>query len=169
MSDEGSEISDEVLEEGCYYLTQLGLSSEEVASRFETTPLRVAGLASSYERKLSEGAVSPGEFDRAFWEDVKREAEGDMKVTFPTEKGFHHAWRSELSKLDGEALMSIYESSKDFLSSDPNQRFLDYPPPKGYDPLAMDREVRKALKVVGELLDAKWKETKAADADRAQS
>lgn len=59
--------------------------------------------------------------------------------------------------------MSIYESSKDFLGSDPNQKFLDFPPPKGYDPLAMDREMRKAVEVIGELLAEKWKEESGRD------
>jgi hypothetical protein len=113
-------------------------------------------MIDSYESKLKEGRIVPGDLDRAFWEDVKREAEGDVKLTFLSEKGFHHAWKSELRRLDGPALMSIYESSKDFLGADPNQKFLDYPPPKGYDPLAMDRELRKAVGVIGELLAEKW-------------
>jgi len=65
---------------------------------------------------------------------------------------------SELQRLDGHTLMAIYESSRDFLDSDPTQKFLDYPSPRGYDPLAMDREVRKALGILGELLEVKWKE-----------
>jgi hypothetical protein len=153
------EASEEVMEEGCYYLMDLGLTAEEVASRFEITPARASDLARSYRSKLESGAVSPGEFDRVFWEDVKKEAEGDVKLTFLSEKGFHHAWKSELRKLDGPALMSIYEASRDFLGADPNQKFLDFPPPRGYDPLAMDREVRKAVEVVGELLAEKWKES----------
>ena len=157
MSKEGSEASDDVLEEGCYYLSQLGLSNEQLASHFEITAPKVADLVKSYASKLKSGKATPGEFDRIFWEDVKREAEGDVKLTFLSEKGFHHAWKSELERLDGPALMSIYEASKDFLGSDPNQKFLDFPPPKGYDPLAMDRELKKAVGVIGELLAEKWK------------
>ncbi|MDG6985763.1 MAG: hypothetical protein JRM73_03350 [Nitrososphaerota archaeon] len=152
------EVSEEVLEEGCFYLIDLGLSPEAVADRFEISTERASGLAKSYGSKLKSGKAVRGDFDRAFWEDVKKEAEGDVKLTFLSEKGFHHAWKSELKKLDGPGLMSIYESSKDFLGSDPNQKFLDFPPPKGYDPLAMDREMRKAVEVIGELLAEKWKE-----------
>src|SRR5712692_9622119 len=151
------DISDEVLEEGCYYLNKLGLSNGEIAAHFETTSERVDGLVKSYSAKLKSGKVIPGDFDKSFWEDVKKEAEGDVKVTFVSEKGFHHAWKSELQALDGRALMSIYESSKDFMGADANQKFLDYPPPKGYDPLAMDREVQKAVMIIGELLAEKWK------------
>ncbi len=150
------EISDEILEEGCYHLSRLGLTNRQLARHFEVTESRAKALIASYKSKLQSGEVAAGDIDRAFWEDVKKEAEGDVKLTFLSEKGFHHAWKSELRKLDGPALMSIFESSKDFLSADPNQKFLDFPPPKGYDPLAMDRELRKAVAVVGELLEEKW-------------
>jgi len=162
MPDGEDEISEEILEEGCYYLSRMGLSNDQLAAHFEILPARVAHLLDSYELKLKSGKVDSGEFDRAFWEDVKKEAEGDVKLTFLSEKGFHHAWKSELKKLDGPALMSIYESSRDFLSADPNQKFLDYPPPKGYDPLAMDRELRKAVGVIGELLAEKWDSEKGS-------
>jgi hypothetical protein len=160
---EEPEISEEVMEEGCYHLSQLGLTNAQLAAHFETTPAKVTSMIQSYRSKLKKGEVSPGEFDRVFWEDVKREAEGDVKLTFLSEKGFHHGWKSELEKLDGRALMSIYESSKDFLGADPNQKFLDYPPPRGYDPLAMDRELKKAVEVIGELLAEKWKESGKQD------
>ena len=151
------DVSDEILEEGCYYLSDLGLTMEQISVHFEISPQRAADLAKSYESKLKSGEVAKGDIDRVFWEGVRKEAEGDMKLTFLSDKGFHHAWKSELARLDGSALMSIYEASRDFLSADPNQKFLDYPPPKGYDPLAMDREIRKAVAVIGELLAEKWK------------
>ena len=154
-----SEISREILEEGCYYLSQLGLTDDQIGRHFETPPSEVAKMVSSYSSKLKSGQVASGEIDKVFWERVKKEAEGDMKLTFVSDKGFHHAWKSDLQRLDGRALMSIYEASRDFLAADPNQKFLDFPPPKGYDPLAMDREVRKAVDVLGELLEKKWKET----------
>jgi hypothetical protein len=152
------EVSEEILEEGCYYLAQLGLTEKQIGEHFETTSERVRRLVNSYAEKLRSGRVTAGDFDRAFWEDVKKEAEGDVKLTFVSEKGFHHSWKSEVQRLDGRALMSIYEASRDFLSSDPNQKFLDYPAPKGYDPLAMDREIRKAVAVIDELLERRWKE-----------
>ncbi|MDG7013429.1 MAG: hypothetical protein JRN11_03010 [Nitrososphaerota archaeon] len=158
MPSSDAEISEEVLEEGAYHLKGLGLTEEKIAAHFEVTPDRVSRLIGSYAAKLKSGEASPSEFDRVFWEDVKKEAEGDVKLTFLSDKGFHHSWKSELRRLDGPTLMAIYEASKDFLGADPNQRFLDFPPPKGYDPLAMDREVRKAVEVLGELLEEKWKE-----------
>jgi hypothetical protein len=150
------EISDEVLEEGVYHLARIGLSIEQIAKHFEITPAKAASLSKSYTAKLKSGEAVESEFDAVFWGDVKKEAEGDVKLTFLSEKGFHHSWKSELEKLDGPALMAIYESSRDFLGADPNQKFLDYPPPKGYDPLAMDRELKKAVKIIGDLLSEKW-------------
>lgn len=160
LSSSEGEISPEILEEGCYHLSKLGLSDQRIAVHFETSAAHVAELVKSYSAKLKSGKVTEGDFDRRFWEGVKKEAEGDVKLTVVSDKGFHHAWKSELERLDGRALMAIYESSRDFLGADPNQKFLDYPPPKGFDPLAMDREVRKAIAVLGELLERKWKETR---------
>ena len=160
------DISDEVLEEGFYHLSKLGLSNEKIASHFETTPDRVASLVKSYDAKLKSGKADPGDFDRTFWEDVMKEAEGDVKVTFVSEKGFHHGWKSELARLSGPSLMSIYESSKDFVNSDPNQKFLDVTPPKGYDPLMMEREVRKAIKEIEGLLSQAWDAEKEGSKDR---
>jgi hypothetical protein len=167
--DPDPEISEDVLEEGAYYLSKAGLSHAQVATHFGIPAVRAAALSKSYESKLKSGVVSPSEFDAVFWEDVKKEAEGDVKLTFLSEKGFHHAWKSELERLDGPALMSIYESSKDFIGADPNQKFLDFPPPKGYDPLAMDRELRKAVEVIGELLAEKWKEQKGPSAKKSKT
>jgi hypothetical protein len=160
-------MDEEVLEEGCYYLTRSGLSPEQLASYFGLTTSKVEALARKYGSKIKSGKVTPGDFDRVFWEDVKKEAEGDVKLTFLSEKGFHHAWKSELTRLDGPALMSIYESSKDFLNADPNRKFLDFPPPKGYDPLAMEREVRKAVGVIEGILDEKWASEKGYSSSKA--
>jgi hypothetical protein len=160
------EVSEDILEEGCYHLSKLGLTPGQLAAHFGITPARASALTKSYEAKVKKGVVVPGGIDRVFWEDVKKEAEGDVKLTFLSEKGFHHGWKSELERLDGPALMSIYEASKDFLGADPNQKFLDYPPPKGYDPLAMDRELKKAVGIIGGLLAEKWNAEKSRDSPK---
>ncbi len=154
---EFEEISEEVLEEGSYYLTKLGLTLTEVAEKLEITKAQVVTYGNSYSRKLKQGKVKPDDFDVTFWKEVKQEAEGNTKVTFVSEKGFHHAWKSDLQKLDGPSLMAIYESSKGFLDMDPNQRFLDYPAPKGYDPLALQREVKRSVGIINSILEEKWR------------
>lgn len=149
------EVDDSVLEEGCYYLTELGVAAEQIAKNFGVTKRKVESLANSYAEKLRSRRVVPDTFDRTFWEDVKKEAEGDVKVTFVSERGIHHGWKSELRKLDGPSLMSIFEASKDFLNADPNQRFLDFEPPPGFDPLALEREVKKTVAIISDLMGEK--------------
>jgi hypothetical protein len=150
------DIDEEVLEEACYYLNKVGLSIEKIAEELGIDSETVRKLSLSYENKIKSGKVREEEFDRLFWERVKKEAEGDIKLTFVSKKGFHHAWKSELERLDGETLMEIYESSKDFLNMDPNLRFVDLVKPKGYDPLALEREVRKAVEVIRNIIESKF-------------
>jgi hypothetical protein len=111
-SKEQPDIDDDVLEEGCYHLLKLGLTSEQIAQHFEITPPRVKQLASSHAAKLASGAVVGDPFDAVFWQDVKKEAEGDTKVTFISEKGVHHAWKSDLGKLNGPSLLAIFEATR---------------------------------------------------------
>ena len=148
---------DETLDEGCFYLSRLGLGPNEIAKRFELTSREVRMRQSRFELKVKSGDLVESESDKSFWSDVMKEAEGNVKVTFVTEKGFHHAWRSELEKLDPQTLFAIFESCKHFLDLDPSSRLLEYSPPKNYDPLAMQREIRKAVIVMGALIDDRWK------------
>src|SRR5438445_12463517 len=151
------EMDQDTLDEGCFYLSKLGLSSVQIAKRFELSSKDVAERRSRFISRLKTGDVVESETDKKFWSDVMKEAEGNVKVTFVTDKGFHHAWRSDLEKLDAKTLFSIFESCKHFLNLDPNARFLEYSPPKNYDPLAMQRAIRKAVIVIGVLLDEQWK------------
>ncbi len=64
-----------------------------------------------------------------------------------------------LRKLDGPTLLSIYESCKHFLDLDPSARFIEYSPPKNYDPLAMQWEIKKVLVTLGALLEEKMERT----------
>ena len=150
------QADDATLDEGCYYLTKMGLTSREVASRFEITVREVLRRRKRFEAGIKEGTIVE-DMGREFWQSIKEEAEGNIKVTFVSGKGFHHSWRSDLRKFDGPTLLSLYESCKDFLNLDPNARFLQYDAPKNYDPLAMQREISKAVIVIGALLEEKWK------------
>jgi len=151
------DIDDSVLEEGSYYLSKLDLDVGAIAERFEIPPAQVLRHKTRYEKKLKDGVAVEAATDLAFWRNVKEEAEGNVKVTFVSDEGFHHAWRSDLEKLDGHSLLAIFESCKRFLNLDPNSRFLEYSPPKNYDPLAMQREISKAVTVVNSILESKWK------------
>ena len=156
---DGSDAIDEgILDEGCFYLTRLGVTPREVASRFEITESEVNRRAKRFERGLKDGKIAAESVSADFWKSIREEAEGNVKVTFVSEKGFHHSWRSDLRKLDGSTLLSIFESCKSFLNLDPSARFLEYKTPKNYDPLAMQREISKAVVVIGALLEEKWDE-----------
>jgi len=156
------EIDQGILDEGCYHLTRLGMTPGEVAARFEITAGQVTKRAARFEQLLREGKVSDEPVSRDFWRSIREEAEGNVKVTFVSEKGFHHSWRSDLRKLDGPTLLAIFESCKAFLDLDPSSRFLEYNTPKNYDPLAMQREISRAVTVVGSLLEEKWREEQSA-------
>jgi hypothetical protein len=151
------QADDATLDEGCYYLSELGLTAAEVASRLEIGEREVIERRKRFEDGIKAGTTVE-DMGREFWQSIKEEAEGNIKVTFVSGKGFHHAWRSDLRKFDGPTLLAIFESCKDFLNLDPNARFLQYDAPKNYDPLAMQREISKAVIVVGALLEEKWKE-----------
>lgn len=151
------EMDESVLEEGSYYLSKLDLDVGAIAERFELPRSRVLKHKTRFEAKLKRGEVVETTEDLVFWRSVKEEAEGNVKVTFVSEKGFHHSWRSDLEKLDGPSLLAIFESCKRFLNLDANSRFLEYSPPKNYDPLAMQREVSKAVTVINSILEVRWK------------
>jgi len=157
---ENEEIADDVLDEGSYYLSKLDLDAKAIAERFEITPRQVDAHRRRFEGKLKRGEAVETKTDLAFWRSVKEEAEGNIKVTFVSDKGFHHAWRSDLEKLDSGTLMSIFEACKHFINLDPSSRFLEYSPPKNYDPLAMQREVMKAITVVENILIERGKPAK---------
>ena len=70
MPKKDPELGDEVLEEGCYHLSRLGLTIGQLATRFEITPSRARSMIDSYESKLKSGKVTSGDFVRVFWEDV---------------------------------------------------------------------------------------------------
>lgn len=153
-------VDDDVLDEGCYYLHKLGMSAKMISQRFEIPAAEVNARSRRFEKMLKSGEVVEDPASTEFWKSVREEAEGNIRVTFVSGKGFHHSWRSDLRKLDGPTLLGIYESCKDFMNLDPNARFLQYDAPKNYDPLAMQREIAKAVVVVGNLLEEKWKEEK---------
>ena len=139
----------------------MGVDDEGIARRFDVSRQEVGRRRRRFSRLIERGLTLESEIDSGFWESIKNEAEGNTKVTFVSEKGFHHAWRSELKRLDGPALLSIFESCKHFLDLDPSARFIEYSPPKNYDPLAMQREIKKALVTIEGLLEEKWKEQSA--------
>ena len=145
-------VSEEVVEEACYYLRQLGMSFETIGEKFEITRERAEELYSRFQHKLTVGLARHDALTKNYWESVFREAAGDVKVTFLSQDGFHHGWKSDLESMDDETLMMIFERSKVFLETDANKYFLNIPPPPGYDPLAFSRQVKTAVEVIEQIL-----------------
>ena len=61
---------------------------------FEIPPAQVLKHKTRYEKKLKAGDAVEAAADLASGGTSTEEAEGNVKVTFVTDKGFHHAWRS---------------------------------------------------------------------------
>src|ERR1700730_18706554 len=86
---ENEEIDGDVLDEGSYYLSKLQLDVDAIAQRFEILPSKVLKHKKRFEGKLKEGSVVETKTELDFWTNVKHEAEGNIKVTFVSERGFH--------------------------------------------------------------------------------
>jgi hypothetical protein len=145
------------LEEACYYLRKKGLSFQEVSRALEIPVPQANRLFEVYESKIAKGLAEESEVDRNLWEDVYNDSFGNEKITFARENGFYHCRRSDLETMDSDALMNIFETSKKFLDFDMYRRYLDSKPPVGYDPMAMQRQIKRAVELIQEILQQRWK------------
>jgi len=109
-----------------------------------------------YQSKISKGLVEESEVDRNLWEDVYNDSVGNEKITFARENGFYHCRRSDLESMDSAALMNIFETSKKFLDFDMYRPYLDTKPPVGYDPMAMQRQIKRAVELIQEILRQRY-------------
>lgn len=144
------------LQEACYYLRKKGLSYQEVSRALEISEQEAARLFREYESKIVGGIAREDEVDRNLWEDVYNDSISNEKVTFVRDDGFYHCRRSDLEKMDGPALMAIFESSRKFLDFDMYKPYLGTKPPAGYDPMALQRQVKRAVELVESILKERW-------------
>src|SRR5439155_24761545 len=145
------------LEEACYYLRKKGLSFQEVSKALEIAEPQASHLFEVYQSKISKGLVEESEVDRNLWEDVYNDSFGNEKITFARDNGFYHCRRSDLELMESSALMSIFESSKKFLDFDMYKPYLNTKPPVGYDPMALQRQVKRAIELIQEILNQRFK------------
>lgn len=160
------------LEEACYYLRKKGLTFPELSKALDISEIQATRLFEDYASKIAVGAVSESEVDKNLWEDIHNDSFGNEKITFAREDGFYHCRRSDLQLMESSALMSIFESSKKFLDFDMYKRYLDTKPPVGYDPMAMQRQIKRAIELVQEILDQRWEkesESKTGPQNRSQT
>ena len=147
------------LQEACYYLRKKGLSFSELSKALEISEDQATRLFEDYTSKIASGTASENEVDKNLWEDIHNDAFGNEKITFVRDDGFYHCRRSDLELMESQALMSIFESSKKFLDFDMYRRYLDSKPPVGYDPMALQRQVKRAVELIQDTLKKRWEET----------
>jgi hypothetical protein len=162
------------LQEACYYLRKKGLSFPQLSKALEISQAQATELFEEYASKIASGAASENEVDKNLWEDIHNDAFGNEKITFARDDGFYHCRRSDLELMESSALMSIFESSRKFLDFDMYKRYLDTKPPVGYDPMALQRQVKRAIGLIQEILKQRWEnksdpKTSAAPTDRSQT
>ena len=145
------------LQEACYYLRRKGLSFMELSKALEISEAQATRLFEEYASKIAAGAASENEVDRNLWEDIHNDSFGNEKITFARDDGFYHCRRSDLELMESSALMSIFESSKKFLDFDMYKPYLNTKPPVGYDPMALQRQVKRAIELIQEILNQRFK------------
>ena len=146
------------LQEACYYLRKKGLSFAELSKALEISENQATRLFEEYTSRIATGNADENEVDRNLWEDIHNDAFGNEKITFARDDGFYHCRRSDLELMESSALMSIFETSKKFLDFDMYRRYLDSKPPVGYDPMALQRQVKHAVELIEGILKKRWDE-----------
>lgn len=144
------------LQEACYYLRKKGLTFRELSRVLEVSEDQAVSLFKEYESRITKGLAEENEIDRNLWEDVYNDSIGNEKITFARDDGFYHCRKLDLEKMESPALIAIFESSKKFLDFDMYKRYLDTKPPVGYDPMALQRQVRRAVDLIQEILKLRW-------------
>ena len=157
--------SSQYLQEACYYLLKKGLTLEQVAKALEISEQEATHLYHEFESKIASGKASENEVDRNLWEDVYNDSFGNEKITFVRDNGFYHCRRDDLDKMDSSALMAIFETSKKFLDFDMYRRYLDSKPPVGYDPMAMQRQIKRAVDLIEKILKQRWESGETREND----
>jgi hypothetical protein len=151
------------LQEACYYLLKKGLTIEQVSKALEISEQETITLRQKFESRIASGDAVENEVDRNLWEDVYNDSVGNEKITFVRDNGFYHCRREDLDKMDSPALMAIFETSKKFLDFDMYRRYLDSKPPVGYDPMAMQRQIKRAVELIEQVLKQRWETGEAKD------
>lgn len=160
LENEETEASD-YLGEACYYLLKKGLTLEQVSKALEIPQEEVTQLRKRFESRIASGKAVESEVDKNLWEDVYNDSVGNEKITFVKDNGFYHCRRSDLEDMDSTALMAIFESSKQFLDFDMYKPYLKSKPPVGYDPMAMQRQIKRAVEIIEVLLKQRWEGEKS--------
>jgi len=132
------------------------LNFHDISKALEITQEEAVRFNREYSGKILTGLVKENDVDRNLWEDIYHDSLGDEKVTFARDNGFYHCRKSDLEAMDSTALMAIFETSKKFLDFDMYKPYLNSKPPVGYDPMALQRQVKRAVDLIQEVLQKRW-------------
>jgi len=132
------------------------LNFHDISKALEITQEEAVRFNREYSGKILTGLVKENDVDRNLWEDIYHDSLGDEKVTFARDNGFYHCRKSDLETMDSTALMAIFETSKKFLDFDMYKPYLNSKPPVGYDPMALQRQVKRAVDLIQEVLQKRW-------------
>ncbi|MBM3897067.1 MAG: hypothetical protein FJ358_00860 [Thaumarchaeota archaeon] len=142
------------VEDGCYYLRELGMDVGEISRLFEISEDDVKKKCKTFARKLKSKQIIQSGFDKKFWEDVMQEARGNEKITLVDSEGeFYHGRRTDLEKAETKDLMALFECGKEYLNNVHPMvlESLDKNKP-GYNPLSPIKQLKDGLKVLEEIL-----------------
>ena len=142
------------VEDGCYYLRELGVDIVEISSLFEISENDVRKKCKAFAKKLKSKHIIASVFDKKFWGDVMQEARGNEKVTLVDSKGeFYHGRRVDLEKAETKDLMALFDYGKDYLNNIPPMvlESLDKNKP-GYNPLSPIKQLKDGLKIMENIL-----------------
>ena len=144
------------LGEACFYLLKKGLTIDQVSKALEISQEEVTRLQKRFESRIASGEAVENGVDRSLWEDVYNDSVGNEKITFVRDNGFYHCRKSDIENMDSTSLMAIFESSKQFLDFDMYKPYLESKPPAGYDPMAMQRQIKRAVELIELVLKHRW-------------
>lgn len=146
-------MSDEYVEEACFYLKELEASPEEIGKQLNLTSSQVDEAVSRFKKRLKDNTAKYDEDAKQFWAQSLRESSGDEKITLVDDKGrFYHGWKSELMKLKTDELAELYFVNKEYSDKHPLSEFSKSQPIVGYDPLIPLRNIRKTISFLDEIL-----------------
>ena len=146
-------MEDDYVEEACFYLSELKLSSNDISKHFEMTPDQVDAAIADYKSKIDSGKMRYDVETRDFWAKNLKEGSGDEKITLVDEKGrYYHGWKSELEKMTTEQLVNLLVVNKQYSDSHPLSEFSKAQAVIGYDPLIPLRNIRRTVSMIDETL-----------------
>jgi hypothetical protein len=146
----------EFLEEACFYLSELNVPTEQIASSLNLDENQVMSAIDQYKKKIEEGKITYDPEAKEFWRKSNQESGGDERVTLVDDKGrYYHGWKSEIGKMNTEQLVELLIVNKKYSDAHPLSEFSKTQPAVGYDPIIPLRNIRRAVALIDQILQAR--------------